>query len=210
MQVEQKFLKYNFMARFMYRMWAKPGFAYLETVHEKQEIRTWKKKARKVYKEMLKRTPGIGKASMMLLMPAALFSIYQAAEGKMEESVFGSMVCHAAHSPLFTKMTLMRKRTLFTEKFHEKTLANAEMSQFSPYPLNWKFTHEKISSDEYLTTYTRCGVVEFAKQENCLNMAKYLCKIDFISYDLMGTTLDRSKTLADGDDVCDFHVIKKR
>ena len=37
-----------------------------------------------------------------------------------------------------------------------------------------------------------------------------MCKIDFVSQELMGNTLIRTKTLAEGYDVCDFHIIGKR
>jgi hypothetical protein len=209
MQGDQEYLKYDFLARMMYEIWARPGFAYLETVYGKPKMKAMKKRAKQKYREMLARTPGIGKASFMLFMPATLFAIYQAADGAMAESVFGAMVNHAAHAPLFTQMTMIRKRSLFTEKAHAKTQANAALSQSSPYPMTWIFTHEVISPDEYMTTYTQCGVCELAKQEGCFHVAKYLCKIDFITYDLMGANLDRTMTLADGDAVCDFHVTRK-
>lgn len=209
MQVEQEFVKYDFMAWAMYKMWAGPSFAYLETVYSKTEIKAMQKRAKQLYREMLARTPSIGKASFMLLMPAALFAIYQSAEDTMPESVFDAMVDHAARGPFFTKMTKIRKRFLFSEKTLAKTQENALLSQSSPYPGSWVFTHEVIGPDEYITTYTQCGVCELAKQEGCLDLAKSLCKIDFISYDLMGANLARTKTLANGDDVCDFHVTKR-
>ena len=195
------------MARLMYRMHAKICFSYLEGVYGSHEIKAMKKGAVKNYREMLGRTASMGKYSILIFMPAVLFSISRSAEGAMDEDVFAGMTDHLAHSPLFLKMAT--QRTLFTEKFHEKTKKNAELSQSSLYPMNWKFTHEKINPDEYITTYTRCGVCELAKQEDCFNLAKYLCKIDFITYDRMGAVLDRSMTIADGDAVCDFHVLRK-
>jgi predicted ArsR family transcriptional regulator len=104
---------------------------------------------------------------------------------------------------------MMKRRKLFTDKVHANTQARAARSQATQYPLDWLFTHEVISPDEYITTYTQCAVCQLAKQEDCFDLAKYLCKIDFITYPLMGAHLDRTMTLADGDDVCDFHVTRK-
>ena len=39
---------------------------------------------------------------------------------------------------------------------------------------------------------------------------KYMYKVDFVSQELMGNTLIHTKTLAEGHDVCDFHIVGKR
>jgi hypothetical protein len=46
MQVEQEFVKYDFMDRAMCKMWAGSSFAYLETLYGKPEIRVMKKRAK--------------------------------------------------------------------------------------------------------------------------------------------------------------------
>lgn len=46
-----------------------------------------------------------------------------------------------------------------------------------------------------------------ARREACFHLMPHLCKTDFAQQKLMGNTLIRTKTLGNGDDVCDFHII---
>ncbi len=205
--MKQEYMKYNLTARIVFGMFARTCFNYLESVYNKKEVKIIKKNAKQRYKKMLERTPCLGKNSAMLLMPMVMFSMYQAVESGMEEAVFAEMLDRVAHTPLFLKIAT--KRQLFTDKFHKKTLQNSQLSKTTSYPIKWEFSHEIINADEYLTTYTRCGLCELAKKENCFELAKYFCKIDYIIYDCMGAVLDRKMTIANGDSVCDFHVIRK-
>ena len=43
--------------------------------------------------------------------------------------------------------------------------------------------------------------------ENCFHLMPHLCKTDFAQQELMGNTLIRTKTIGNGDAVCDFHII---
>ncbi len=209
MSIEQKYMKYNFMAWLVYKMFEKSVFAYMETVYGRSEVKVMKKKAKRIYKGMLERTPAMEKnsANAPLLMGAMFFSIYKASDGKMSENVFAKLTDQVGHAPLFNKM--ITKRKLFTEEVHAKRLADAARSQSSQHPMDWIFTHKVFSPDEYLTEYTQCGVCELAKKEGCFALVKHICKIDYITYDLMGAHLERTKTIADGDELCDFHVTRK-
>lgn len=40
-------------------------------------------------------------------------------------------------------------------------------------------------------------------------LVPYMCQMDYISVDMMGGVLHRTKTLATGGDCCDFYVCKK-
>ena len=40
-------------------------------------------------------------------------------------------------------------------------------------------------------------------------LINHMCQMDYISIDMMGCILYRTKTLATGGDCCDFHVVKK-
>ena len=47
------------------------------------------------------------------------------------------------------------------------------------------------------------------EQFHMYDLIRYLCEVDFITYDLMGADLRRTQTLANGGSCCDFHVSKK-
>ncbi|MDO4634259.1 MAG: L-2-amino-thiazoline-4-carboxylic acid hydrolase [Eubacteriales bacterium] len=57
--------------------------------------------------------------------------------------------------------------------------------------------------------YHECGICKLCKAEGSPEIAKYLCKLDFLLADLMGMKLVRTKTLAEGADCCDFRYSRK-
>lgn len=58
--------------------------------------------------------------------------------------------------------------------------------------------------------YYECGICKICKDEGCPELAKHLCKLDFMMADLMNAKLVRTKTLAEGADYCDFRYSLKR
>lgn len=57
--------------------------------------------------------------------------------------------------------------------------------------------------------YTECGICKICRDEGCFELAKYLCRLDFMIADLMNVKLVRTKTLANGDEMCDFRYSMK-
>ena len=58
--------------------------------------------------------------------------------------------------------------------------------------------------------YHECGICKICRDEGCFEIAKYLCRLDFIMVDMMGVKLVRTKTIADGGDFCDFRYSLKK
>lgn len=52
--------------------------------------------------------------------------------------------------------------------------------------------------------YLECGICKLCRDEGCPELAKYLCKLDFMFAEIMGLSLVRTTTLADGGEKCDF------
>ena len=70
-----------------------------------------KRRARTIYRQMVKRTPGIGGLtgnSLHICLVAGMIwlSIYEAAEGKMGEECFGNMVIAGLESPVVKRCML--------------------------------------------------------------------------------------------------------
>jgi hypothetical protein len=207
----EKCMKYDTLARIVYLMYQRPIFKYLETVYGKKDTKLIKRKTKRIYREMLERTPGIGgsKENSLtggLVMGCLMFAIYLATDRKMKEEIFANVAKSAGNAPILKK--IFSKKDPFSEKSHRSKASEAIRSQKSDYSMDWKFTHE-AKVDEYFTTYTKCGICELAKKEDCFHLVKYICKIDYITIDLMGGKLERTKTIADGYEICDFHVIRK-
>lgn len=202
---------YDMQARILFLMFSKRVFGYLTGILGKEKAALIRRKAKKEYRKMLLRTPSVGGKDNIfrsgLIMAAMFFAVYKAANGTISEQMFGEMTDHAAHTPFLLKS--YSQKDAFSEKMmRQKTIA-AERSQKREYSTDWVFTHEIKGPDEHITTFRQCAICELGKREDCFALVKYICKIDFITYDQMGANLIRTQTLADGDDVCEFHVVKK-
>ena len=57
--------------------------------------------------------------------------------------------------------------------------------------------------------YHECGVCKICRDEGCPELAKYMCRLDFVIADIMGMKLVRTKTLAEGADLCDFRYSRR-
>ena len=68
---------------------------------------------------------------------------------------------------------------------------------------------EKTDEFELGYNYYQCGVCKLCADENCPELAKYLCQLDFVMADMMGITLKRTQTIAEGAQYCDFRYSKK-
>ena len=52
--------------------------------------------------------------------------------------------------------------------------------------------------------YRECGVCKLCRDEGCPELAKYLCRLDYMLVEIMGLHLDRTQVLAEGKEKCDF------
>ena len=57
--------------------------------------------------------------------------------------------------------------------------------------------------------YHECGICKICKDEGCFELAKYLCRLDYVIADMMDAKLVRTKTIAEGSDMCDFRYSLK-
>ncbi len=57
--------------------------------------------------------------------------------------------------------------------------------------------------------YWECGICKLCQDEGCRDLAKYLCQIDYLFAQIMGLTLERTTTLAEGGEKCDFRFRRK-
>ncbi len=58
--------------------------------------------------------------------------------------------------------------------------------------------------------YHYCPCLDYFKTQGAAEIAPYFCLVDFPEHKLMGTGLVRTKTLAQGDEICNFRYKKDR
>lgn len=68
---------------------------------------------------------------------------------------------------------------------------------------------DKTESFELGYDYLECGICKLCRDEGCPELAKYLCRLDFVLADIMGMKLERTMTIAEGHPKCDFRYSRK-
>lgn len=80
------------------------------------------------------------------------------------------------------------------------------------YPGNWVATF--VPGDgrhfDFGYDYSECGVVKYLRAQGVPELAPFVCLNDFSKSAALGTGLERHKTLAQGDDRCDFRYQRGR
>lgn len=80
------------------------------------------------------------------------------------------------------------------------------------YPGGW--VAEFIPGDgkdfDFGINYTECGVVKYLKSQGVPELAPYVCLNDFPRSKVLGTGLQRTKTIANGDGICNFRYKQDR
>lgn len=80
------------------------------------------------------------------------------------------------------------------------------------YPGGW--VAEFIPGDgrdfDFGITYSECGVVKYLQSQGVPELAPYVCLNDFPRSKVLGTGLQRTKTIANGDGLCDFRYRQNR
>lgn len=171
------------------------------------------KKVMAEYRGMIARNPDIGSIKTNPLLPGLYLAAYALAFHKaypqyIDGNALGEMTDLMAASS--TMKRLYEGKDFFTKKNISSRAAMAT-EPAEKYPENWKYDFRAdMEKRECFIDYHSCAICNMCKREGCFDLLKYMCKIDFVSQELMGNTLIRTKTLAEGYDVCDFHIIGKR
>lgn len=205
-------MKFNLTARIYGFTFSSMLQSYCIRHHLVDDIRSVLKDVNTEYRAMVERTPGIGgkqnSLEAMLIGACYFFSMAKAVPN-MTPELLDDIIDSGLHSSLMihAHSHAKKKGTLFSQKQLKARIREAERSQMSTYEMDWKYTYHG-NSHEFYCTYTQCGLCRLAKREQLEAYLPCMCKMDFENYALQGGKLIRTKTLANGDEYCDFHVIK--
>jgi hypothetical protein len=208
-------MKYGIMGGFIKFAFAKTAFDYIEKEIPGMDMVSYKKRVQKEYRAIVERTLGIGKMKenmfvMTMYAGAFLIALYKEADGKINEEKLKGLVCAAAYCPLMVKAK--KGKSAFTDKEIATRTKQAKWSRdhIKEYPMNWFYYFETVpGKDEYYITHKQCGICKLTKQEHCEEITKYLCMMDYYTFEMQGAVLDRTKTLGYGDDECNFHLMSR-
>jgi len=81
-------------------------------------------------------------------------------------------------------------------------------TQKREHPYNWVSQYVECEGTpfDYGRDWLECGIVKLHKHYGIAELSPYLCLLDYIVFRASGQGLHRTKTLAMGDDCCDFRI----
>lgn len=171
------------------------------------------------FRRLLPEVPYIGGRrnllSGTLVESAVLLALYRAVVehgGTVEDA--GEVIHRMVRAETERRPRLMRslmKRLRFGRMGIRRFERLARRSQARRYPGDWVF--EVVPSDgatfDAGVDYTECGIVTFLHAQGADELTPYICDCDYITAEVMGFGLRRTKTLAWGCDRCDFRYSKR-
>ncbi|OGV46347.1 MAG: hypothetical protein A2X46_18595 [Lentisphaerae bacterium GWF2_57_35] len=174
--------------------------------------------AKRQIEALLPLIPDLGGARNIVIrdFPVALWYVAyfrpMKAHGKTAEEL-GKMIYDLFETKLRQMPEAARRSEgakLFLPEHVDKLREWARWTQKREYPANWvaSFVPGNGTDCDYGYDYTECAIVNYLKAHGADEVAPYVCLNDFIRSRAYGTGLRRTKTLAQGDDRCDFRYKK--
>ncbi len=191
----------------------KPVYEYTAKALPGYNMKEFRKAHMREYRAMVERTPGAGSMkdnmfASVLYLACYGFSYYKAAPDVMTTEIFDGMINALTTSDIMKRM--YKNKDCFSKKEIDKYVRGAERSQKKEYPMDWVFDFSyDLSVPEYYVTYHECGVCKIAKQEGMMFLMPHMCVMDYPTIEYKGGHLIRTKTLGQGNEICDFHVVKR-
>ena len=167
--------------------------------HVQKQIRTQ-------YREIVQRASDIGADNTLLgaYALAAWFISMNRCDGLTPEQNCCIMENGLRQSRVY-RMAMGSADGYFSEKHMEARRKWSKQTHQRRYPNDWVVdVVEKGRDFEFGFDYHECGVCKLCRDEGCPEYAGFLCRLDYMTADMMGIRLQRTMTLANGDPVCDF------
>ena len=169
------------------------------------------------FEVLLPDLPDIGGAentnTKALYMTAAWLAMYRSLQAHGASVEEAARLIYLGTARFFDSVPtrwLMRwqGRRMFRQKRLDQRRHAATISQQRRYPDDWVFEAVEGDGRDFVfgVDYTECGVVKYLAREGAPELAPYLCWIDYPQFAAMHLRLDRTETLAQGGQRCDFRL----
>ncbi|CEM61887.1 hypothetical protein DWQ65_09860 [Treponema phagedenis] len=198
------FLQYNLACKFL---WSYVGKKSVKELAKKRNLdeKELAGKVKSTFLEILARTPSIGKSKYLFnLNFGCLLFAFPKVLPDISGEEFKMIVYMIFRNKTLAKLA-KKKMKIFTEKRAQEGEYN------SGYAFDWiAKTDGSQYPKEIYTTFTACSLYNLAKQEDAVEWLPYLCGTDYFICDGSEADLIRTKTLATGDECCNFRFINTK
>ncbi len=170
--------------------------------------------SRRNFEELLLQLPYIGgkknsgtknlTGSAIMLAFIKAIELYNIDEREIGSFIYELFEASFSSQPKFISKLLGK---LIRSKFGMKRIKQRyQENAFSEYEGGWSRTLIESKEDAFAfgIDVTKCGICTLFKQQNAEKYIPYLCLGDYPMFGTIGISLHRTKTIGNGDDVCNF------
>lgn len=207
-------MKYDIYAKVMWTLLKNNFTKELSCFLSEEDSKAIMAKGKQEYRKIIERTEGIGgmkknPMTMNLINGAMLIAVYKASKEKITADQMGQIYVNALSGNAIVRK--FSKKDCFNADWQKKRNEIALESQKREFSNDWvsEFRPGK-DINEYGINFYECGICKLCKQENCFELASQMCKFDYVMAEAMGAELTRTKTIAGGNQLCDFFYRKKQ
>lgn len=164
------------------------------------------------YRRILAGAKDIGKHNTLLSSYAlgAWFIAMNRKDGLSPEKNY-ALLSEKLHSSQLFRMMLGDADHYLAPKRIEKQKKWAKSTHERRYENDWVVELLPGNDDYDLGyDYLECGVCKLCRDEGCPELAQYLCRLDYMFAEIMGLRLERTSTLAEGGEKCDFRFSRMK
>lgn len=164
------------------------------------------------YRRILAGAKDIGKHNTLLSSYAlgAWFIAMNRKDGLSPEKNY-ALLSEKLHSSQLFRMMLGDAEHYLAPKRIEKQKKWAKSTHERRYENDWVVELLPGNGDYDLGyDYLECGVCKLCRDEGCPELAQYLCRLDYMFAEIMGLRLERTSTLAEGGEKCDFRFSRMK
>ena len=186
----------------------------LKTKYSKKDVKTIVGNAKTEYRKLLNKADDIGSKNPMasnLYMCLLFFSFMQGSNGKISTEDLKDIMRITLSDPILLKLMGNKDFNDPKElnKFKEHIHKNSDWAELhrKEYPETWKFNFDDSHQDGFYYYFTKCPIAKFFKDNNLEEITPIFCDLDHLTIKTRKAKLLRDKTLANGDDMCDFWIV---
>ena len=186
----------------------------LKTKYSKKDVKTIVGNAKTEYRKLLNKADDIGSKNPMasnLYMCLLFFSFMQGSNGKISTEDLKDIMRITLSDPILLKLIGNKDFNDPKElnKFKEHIHKNSDWAELhrKEYPETWKFNFDDSHQDGFYYYFTKCPIAKFFKDNNLQEITPIFCELDHLTIKTRKAKLLRDKTLANGDDMCDFWIV---
>jgi len=176
------------------------------------------KQARDEFEKILSKLPYVGgdksPYTSLMIQSAQTISFYKVIKPlDLSEREIGKLIYEIAENyaqSISSVKKWLYRRALFSKKVKNYWREWLEASQKHSYPENWvgEFIEGDGKTFDYGINFTECGWMKLISKEGAEEIAPYVCLCDYARMRAVGVEFKRTKTIANGAELCDFRFIR--